>query len=346
MKTRISILLLALVLFSSCARNKLYSRKWLGDIPAMTPMGPIKIIYPNEPLPQKPYIEVVRMDVALQGYRNSKRLAEELTNTALHEGVDAVIVLDANDDTLQVSQNMMRFEYDFLDNDPSISEGYVGGVYYEMISGIGIKYVENIDYINRYVKNEELYLINDTLSAPLLMANIDYYPSGSVKDFNSYHQRAEQLYVDLIKPYSRYYLLYDQNGQWHEWFIENRLVKREKYRLDDWMIKRVRIYYDHLGKENKILIRNNEDRYPYNESIQLVRDKGKIIRRVINRYEEPDLIEKYTYDSNNIIVARDIYLVINGKEHHLFKSIYSHYSQESLKALLSNKKTVKSGKVQ
>lgn len=346
MKTRIYLILSAIAILSSCAPNKFYSRNWLGDIPAITPQAPIQIFYPNDPLPTKAYVEVLRMDVALKGYRNSKRLVEELQTTALHEGVDAIIVLDANSDTLAISQQRMRHEFDFYDNDPSISEGYIDGVFYEMISGIGIKYVENLDYINRYIKNEELYLVNDTLSTPFLLANISYYPSGSVKSLDPAHPRAEDLYVEYIKLYAPYYLLYDQNGQWHEWFYENRLIKREKYRLDDWMVRRVRVNYDDYGKEYRIYIRNNENRYPFTETIDLERKNGRLVKRTINRYEQPDLIEKFTYDSNNIIIARDIYQLIDGKEQHLFKSIFSHYRKEDLKDLLQNKGLVSNGDLQ
>ncbi|MFW5700055.1 MAG: hypothetical protein ACOCWM_00060 [Cyclobacteriaceae bacterium] len=338
MKTKLFLFLTVAFIFSSCAPNKFYSRKWLGDVPARVSQAPIQIFYPTDPLPKKPYFEVLRMDVALKGARTSKKLVEELQKSALFEGVDAVIVLDASNDTLAYTQNRMIPDFDLFDNDPNISEGYINGVFYEMISGIGIKYLHNIDYMNSLIKNEELYLVHDTLNAPYLLANIDYYPSGSVKDFRSIHPRAENLFVQHIKPYARYYLLYDQNGKWHEWFVENRLTRREKYRLDDWMVKRVNVYYDTFHKEQRIVIRYNEGKFPYTEVIKLIREDGKVHKRVIDRHNDHDLIEKYTYDSQNNIIARDIYQLVNGEEKHFFKSIFSYYSKEDLHELLNQDK--------
>ena len=318
MKT-LSFFLLTMFL-TSCASYfyTSYSTKYtaydLSRIPSRFEGIP-EFFYVNESLPAKPYIETVDMEFTTEHSAvDGKTLIETLQKMAIKEKVNGVIVLNS----AQVS---------FRDG----ANPYGAGV-----RGIGFVYLENIDYLNQFIKHEELLVIPDTSSVPQLAALVDYFPNGAEKSLQSRLPHAEQLYETYIKQFSEYHLL-KENENWLEDYSGDKLASRKLTRYGDWIIKSVAIDYRTSKRDQlaRLTIISDELRTSVNYVVDYIYDKkNRLKERIIRRNGYGYFMEKLFYDGQDRLIAKDYYLYEDKREKHFLKSIYSHYFNTDLPALL------------
>lgn len=321
--------LLILLQFSGCYPYQVFESKDVSVIPAERSNPVAEMFYPDQALPQKDYLEMKYLKVAIKGNPSSKRLAALMQEKGSGLGMDGVVILEQEDFSFTAPNliDAMVLATDMITPDQPVYDDYTTVHRYKSLNGIGIKYLENLNYLDRYIKNEDFYLVHDSVSKtqPVLLARLTYAPNGMVTQLEQKTESGQQYYMDYVKNYSHYYLLKDTVG-WQDHYLDGKLTSRKLYRLDDWLLKKVKILYNERNQIRFIKVKNKESGHTEKISYHYLKEYPHLLdQRDIASSKGYTLQEKYTYDKNYRLISRDYFLQNDSIKIHVFKSLYGHY---------------------
>lgn len=212
MSIKIYPLFYLLFLFS-CSGYQYYTAfqpiKSLTDIPLKQSTDNIDCYFNNE-TPDIPYYKVKMVEITGTQNASYDELLISLKDKARKEGLDAVIILGKQQETV----------YDNLSEKINVGDTSVDYYRqlarpYQKLSAIGIKYVKNINYLDTIVKSTSFYF-NKGSNLDSSVVNFDFYGNKT----GSSNKLMSDYYTDSIEPFDL-----DKHLRRH--------VKQWQYKMDD-----------------------------------------------------------------------------------------------------------------
>ncbi|MEM8968094.1 MAG: hypothetical protein AAGE93_16870 [Bacteroidota bacterium] len=187
-----------------------YDQDMLVDFPLLPHTEDVPVYFPHDTLPDEEYLRVGVLEARGGEFTSYNELIRRLQFQAQERGVDAI--------------QLMNKEVE--------ADEYYGT---SILSGIGIKYIKSLDYLNDFVRSQEIYLTNGNHVSP----DSSQWVSKIWFDFNGEVERVEgdQNYAQFIRKYSLDYLLYSISRRW-------------RYAVDEYGELRLRVNYSATGAVN------------------------------------------------------------------------------------------------
>ncbi len=316
-------ILILVVLLSSCARQNFYLSR-INDIPTSFPNFNTEIRFSGEPLPQNPYFEIIDIDLREKGIKNKKDIRQRLELMAIKEGVDAIIEVEAWTESIQEG-NWITVLLDILDDDTDPTTFTVN---YTRLTGRGIMYLENLDFIKFRPEFEYFYLIDSETGFPSPLFKAEYKLTGQEYMIYAESDGALDLYTDYLQFYSDFHLLEQREG-WSYKMDDNLLKKRILWDPNGFRMKTCIPNYDEQNRMTLLKIIHHKGKIDGNEFIRYsYNDHGKIEKRIVEIHDGTIIYEDFIYE-NEQLKGKE-FLINKGDEQILLRSSMHYYSPNYL----------------
>ncbi|GEM_PF-5953440 len=319
MYSRLLLLSLLVSFTLSCSRTNYYEHQRLSALPVNGSTQQIDVFFDGENSPTKDYIEYYDLRLVKKGNFNDEQMVQFLRQEARKKGLDGITHLKKWDES---EETATFFDVLATVTDPDGFD-YSSTVNYSIIEGKGIRYIENID-LTQSLKAGKVY---DTETNDYV-GEIKYLPNGLMSETIAENDLAEML-MDTYFKFSKDYLLHEQQGWQTLHRPDGRIDVRRKYRMNDWLLARVRVRYNTNKPEliRQIRLTENPRKIQIISKLDYKYDEyGRpISRRVSGAYQ---LTETIAYDKDKIKSAEINYM---GKTFHV---IYEYYQQSDLPNLI------------
>ena len=323
-------LILATFLFS-CNAAKFYDVQIL-EIPGKKNelQTPIPIYFIGQTPELKPYFEMVELNAEGKGNINNRKVYQIMKSKAQENGLDAVIDVSVNTFTEEYTSFM-----DIVLSSVDETEDYYSIRNIYQIRGIGIKFLDNLDYIEDLPEFESIYVDNGNKMEPFL--ELEFKPTGEVYHVNYLHSYSNTFYRSYLFEHSDYHLLKERNN-WRYKMVKPDQEVRKLYRNNS-VIKKCIIHYNENDLVESIKVKFTdfnhnkgtssttnyvieEVKYSYNENNQL-------IKKEILYQDQSRLVISPVYD-NEKITGFKYYLHKTGGLEVKLTSTYQFYSKDYL----------------
>ena len=289
------IYLLILIAWTSCTKPNLYQLK-INDIPTKAPNYNIELRFASNKLPINPYFEIIDYDIVEKGAMSKMQIKKRLELEAIKEGVDAIIDIDYWTETNK-EVNFFTVILDVLDED---YEPTTMQVNYTHITGRGIMYLDNLDFIDHQAEYEYFYQQDTEIDLPVPLFKIEYKLTGQVYKVYPENDDALDIYKKYFQFYSDFHLLkqrerwiYKMNGP----LLKKRTLLHRKGRVN----KRCFPKYDEDNRLVQLKIIHFYSNIDHNEYIKYAYDeKGRLIKRIVEIYDGTVVLEEYNYNEDKL----------------------------------------------
>ena len=290
MKTK-HIYLLSLIVLVSCTKANIYQQK-INDIPTKAWNYNMDIRFAGNILPINPYFEIIDFDIVEKGSMSKMQIKKKLEFEAMKEGVDAIIDIDYWTETNN-EVNFFTVMMDVLDED---YETTTMPVNYTHITGRGIMYLDNMDFVDHQAEYEYFYKLDIESDLPASLFKIEYKLTGQV--FKVYPDTEDAL--DIYKKYFQFYSDFHLLKQRERWSYKMNGPLLKKRTLLSYKGRAIKCCFPKYDKDNRLVqlkivhfysnIDNNEYiKYAYDE-------KGRLIKRIVEIYDGTVVFEEYNYN--------------------------------------------------
>ena len=319
MQSKTIFLALMVALISSCSRNNYFEHQLRSDLPTKAHSGPIDVYFENGETPDRDYIEFYDLRVVRKGNFNDRQMVTFLKQEAQRKGMDAITEQHKWDEE-EITSTL--FDVIATAADPDGFD-YTTTINYSVIEGKGVKYVENID-LSKSVKTGKVYHV----ASGEYVGLVSYLPNGRMRETTAENDVAGFL-MDTYFKLSEGRLLHEEKDWQTLHRADGRIDVRRKYRMNDWLLERVRVNYDqlHINRIRTIRLTENPGhgdlvtrlKYDYNDIGQLVERKA---------VGATNFKEIFVYKDGKLAERR---LHLNGEE---YRIDFEHYQQSDLKNLI------------
>jgi hypothetical protein len=264
-----------------------YDQGMLVDFPLLPHTSEVQVYFPHDSLPDEEYLRVGVLEARGGEFTSYNQLIRQLQVQARERGVDAI---------------------QLMDKQVEASEYYGTSI----LSGIGIKYVKNLEYLTHFVKAQEIYLPYTSQ----LSADSGRWTTKVWLDFDRTPQTVEgnREYANFIRRYSLDYLLYEQGPRW-------------RYALDEYGQIRMRVHTTGTGSPHLRVWFSYQTRhlpnfirikkYPEKEesTIWLAYDaEGRILKKRITLADGEVIDQILTYDVDGRHTKSEYYKVKDDQQ--------------------------------
>jgi hypothetical protein len=307
-------LVLALVcthLLTSCMVYQYREVPQLTNIPLVPHNQEVELYFGDELPENKAYYEVLGLSAG--GGSDYNAMLLQLKNQANQAGVDAIIHISDFQETY-------------------VAEG--GQYNVHTVKGIGIKYRDNLTYIDEYIKSKKTYdLSGANTGAPTLVYEAPFHMLGH-EITNAY--KRNDTYIRYVRDLSFDYLLYETINWAYRTDNQGRVIERQ-YRtiptkpqadllcrftytfVED--VETITIVYPANPQQNVYM----ELSYTSDSKVdeKLIYDKAGNKKKLL-------YVEKLDYDQLNRIAQTTLYKVEQGKQVPFLQTIYTYYTMDDL----------------
>ncbi|MDN5203209.1 hypothetical protein QQ008_17600 [Fulvivirgaceae bacterium BMA10] len=304
------------------------------DIPMKRiPIGNVELFFEDDEIPDKQYIEVGEIAVNMRGRKKSRQLAELLKKKAAEKGMDAVAYIERDNfyqDEVTFGEVLLTM---FDRNDDTFEESSVN---YSELRGIGLKFVENINYLDKYVALQEAFTLEKDSNE--LVYTKHFRPNGVFDEIRFYADSAEHYHDNIINHFSLEHLVYEEEN-WVYQKESTKLLARRLVRLNDWVEKACRFKYDERNRISEILVLTKNKKYKERIKLQYNHLNPSLVsEKLIQRPGKTKLIEKLEYSDDWKLKKKTIYKLSKGKQQPYFVVHYHYFSNDDLPKLLEEEK--------
>jgi hypothetical protein len=311
-------------LFFSCSNYLPYSSasqpKSITDIP-LKPSGATIDCFFNNQTPAKPFYKVNVVEVTGAANVSYDDLLISLKNKAKQQGLDGVMILDKQQEIGYENLNEK-----ITVKDTSVSYYRQLAVPYQKLSAVGIKYAENINYLDTIIKTTT-FQFADSSSNLGGVVNFDFYGNPVTIE----NRKLGNFYWDSIEPF-------DINKHLHN------AVKGWQYKMDDVLTDEVIAFKKEANGMELISVKIdsrdvNKFRYTLpaptldkakKYTLQIERDlTGKLVKKTLYQKNKIAWVEEIYY-SNNTITGFKRYRFNNNKLELIFSATNLFYSANDL----------------
>jgi hypothetical protein len=304
--------LLCALFLSACYQIPYGSTPQLVDIPLVPHNNEVALYFENELPPNKVYYEVIGLSA--EGGSDYNSLLSQLKNKAKQSGVDAIIHVDKTQGNYISSEGV---PYSTL-----------------IVSGVGIKYRENMGHIDQYIKSKQVYKLSET-GAQALLYEAPFNMLGHEIITNS---KPNPLYNRYVRDFSFDYLLYETEKWAYNIDERKRVIQRNHY-ADPYLNNSDFIcYFKYKPNEELQSIQLN---YPLDRKKNVYMEleytsKDKVSAKYLYaKYNKKNLlyVEKLEYDALNRISQTTLYKVEQSKQTPFLQTVYHYYTMDDLPPL-------------
>jgi hypothetical protein len=318
-------LLIPVFLFS-CSSYLPYSAttsvKSITDIPLKASAENIDCFFNNQ-LPSKTFYRVKITEVTGDAGASYDELILLLKNKARQEGLDGLLILEQKQ---EMAYENLNEKINVTDTSADYYRQRANP--YQKLTAIGIKYRDNINYLDTIVKSTHFEFANGTASM-----NFDFYGNrtvASTREFNQY-------YSDSIEPFETdKHLLMTVNGWQYKAIAagsneapafrkqEGEVVKIDVKRNSNDAHKFSCTFFNPItGRPVKFMLRVEKN------------SQGDIVKKTLYRKEAIVWVEEISY-AKNVAAGYKRYRLNAGKEEMIFTAGNQYFSLNDLPAPLSN----------
>lgn len=299
-----------LMLLSSCMQTyRVYDPYRISDLPTPPHSNKVQVYFLGEQPDNNEYVRTHMFEVHSYNGATYASMVRALQDRAEKKNVDALIVLTPES---------------FYD--PSV----------KILTGVGIKFKANVDYLEKYRLVDQLYLYNEEKDDFVQIANL--YPDfnhqifqyEAVDDF----KEAGYYYKNYIRKYSVPFLLEDRSSLWsYSHNVTTGFLNRRTYRnrdsqttitvspdFEERQLTHLEVTYRMPGKplERKFIA------ISYGE-------EGRIVEKIIkDQQKKPILKEVFIYDERGKYLQSTYYRLENEKEIPFLRTNYFYYENEDI----------------
>ncbi|MGG9961486.1 hypothetical protein [Ferruginibacter sp. SUN106] len=313
------------ILFFSCSDYLPYSSarqtKSITDIPLKQSSENVDCFLNNQ-TPHKPFYKINIVEVTGTANASYDELIISLKNKAKQEGLDAVMILDKQQEIAYENLNQKIY----LEDTTTAKYYRQLATAYQKLSAVGIKYAANINYLDTIVKTAAIELVcnNHKINGTI---QFDFYGNPIAIDDN----QLEKFYRDSIEPFD----IARHN---------NSAVKDWQYKMNPLLTDEVDGFKKGAEGYETIIVKADEavaNKFYYKIS-DPVSNKVKKYTLVIERDAAKKITKKTLLQKSNIIWIEEIhydkniatgskrYRVNNNKEEIIFTTINQFYSVNDL----------------
>lgn len=257
-----------------------YDQDLLVEFPLLPHTSEVPVYFPQDTLPNKEYVRVGVLETRGGEFTSYNELIRRLQFQAQERGVDAIQLLDKQIEATE---------------------------YYEVstLSGIGIKYLDNLGYLRDFIRSQEIYPLNNYSSS----SGSSQWATKIWFDFTGGVQRIEgnREYADFVRKYSLDFLLYEQNRRWRYAPDEYGQV-RLRARTHATGMPDLRVWFTYEVRNRPNLVRIRE--YPSREesTIRFAYDtEGKILKKRITLPDGEVIEQILVYDTSGKLLKSEYY---------------------------------------
>lgn len=321
------LLLFSAFLFSSSTYLPYSSTnqvKSITDIPLKASTENIDCFFNNQ-IPTKPFYRVKITEVTGDANASYDELIISIKNKAKQEGLDGVLILDKQQENAYENLNQKI-------NVRDTSTTYYTQLAkpYQKLTAIGIKYIDNINYLDTIVKstNFELGKNNKNVNST---ANFDFYGNrieGSNLEFNNW-------YTDSVEPFEidKHLLLSVKGWQYKTIDASSSEVMAFKKETGDIIKAEVKRDFNDVNKFSCNLFSNGPINRPDKYVLKLEKNtRGKIVKKTLYKKNVIIWVEDIFY-TNNAIAGYKRYRFNEGKEEIIFIASNQYFSVSDLPKL-------------
>lgn len=326
-------LLVFSILFSSCYNyySSAYQNYENGpqvslftSIPIKPSVEKVKIYFPGEKLPEDPYLKVDVLDVFGNAVTSTQSMITRLKNQAELRGMDAILIISKDN----ISEILMDEN----------CENYT--VTTQKLSGLGIKFVKNITYLDECLKGGRILKWDTDSEQFVEKTKFKTDWKGNLLEIES----GDQFYYNFLYHFSKQHLIHEVNSDWM--FLVNssspgtRVMTRVKRdRLNrEFYEKQVRLKEVHrktvsaqIKSPYNQIYAGKVDFY-YNQDNQLTRQD--IDSKTLGEFQQ-----KFTYAEDGSLEGVEVFDLKEDTPQLYFKVVFDKYQQEDLAQLLEEEQS-------
>ena len=295
--------------------NIVYEKPEYTNLPMKPNNNEIEVIFPGEKI-LKPYIKVDIIESSGDAFSSTKALIKDLKIKGMFRGVDAIVLMSNN-----------TFSHD--------DGEYVTSV--KTASGLGIKYIENIDYLDDCIKQVKVVAYNKRTKKYENSAEIKTNWKGFFIELTD----GNPFFWDFLYNFSDQHLIQEMTN----WSFNRRVGTDHK-------IYKTRVLTGKTDFAKKVFIKSIKERV---ESLEVTDNVNKKYSAKIKYHYDDDgiLVAKeidskvlgkfrmeFTYGKKDYPLRYDVYKLLKGKKEFYFKAIFEMYEQEDLDLLLVNENVI------
>lgn len=306
--------LIALQEISSEGPDNFQDRERISNFPSRPGAAEPQFFFPGEAQPDQPYIQTHLFEVRGPGNAPYPSLVEEMRFRARRAGVDAVIIMG--------KELVQRWDYS-----DRLRE-------YQQLSGLGVIFKENVDYLHNYRYVNQLYVWNAEKDTFELAANLFPDFDNQIFEVQSLEKGVGNYYYEnFIKIYSYEFLVEQKGPQWKERIANNGFITRRNYQGENNLTANLQLNYEPgTGRLNhikgKFFTRLGGTEW---QDIYFTHDtQGKITGKRVLEKGKPELREVLVYDEWDRLITSHWYQVSEAGEVPFLKVEYYYYSNEDV----------------
>lgn len=318
-KITLSIVILAsLFAFSACMTT--YHTRVdpfrIKEFPTPRHNNEIKIYFPGEKPPDKDaYIQTHAFEALNYPGAPLSVQIRQITQQASDAGVDAVIIMSHGDHNR------------FLP--------YGGMVRENVLTGLGIKFKENVDYLHMYRFVDQLYAFNADKDTFQLVANLfpDFNGKTTQVEVLDDNQLGKYYFENYIRRYSLDFLLGDDSQNWrYKSGINGRVTRRDYFSGGRRTIRVKPIYERGTNKLSSLEVSYVLPGQTWTQKLITLEYGANRLpsEKVILQNGKPELIERYVYDDLNRILTSTYFKVSDGQEQAFLQTHFYYYEEKDV----------------
>jgi len=339
---QVQYIFLALATLTSCQLYQDYTSQKIHMI-ENTPLLPFKrseftLYFDDVSQPNKPFLEGKRVTVALRDQNiTTFHLSNALKNKAFQLGYDGVIYLE-KDKYWEESYSLGLLALDAatgFQNGPTTVTNY-----YQSLSGIGIKFIDNINYLDQFLHFEEAFKVISGTKMLLYRKYFDFNGEVTHIDFES--KDYELFHDQLLGKYDINRLMNEKRNWKYRLNDLGKVHSRKLVRMDDWVLENVKYKYKKgVLSQLKYGVPPAGMREPLTYDVFKLKldDLGHVSQFSLFLNEQLYLTEQHLYEGNNKMKR----LVQLANEGTLYEINYVYYQNSTIDDLSNSRKDIQIG---
>ncbi len=340
MKTPIIFCLFALCIFCSCESYRAYQPAptlAYQQFPTFPHEDRVEIIFPGDQITE-PYLKMQVIETRGNEADSYQDLLNQLIRSAQWYGYDAIRPLENTTGTRLESDETFLEVLSEVVSGQEIPDNYYT-VNTQKLTALGIKYIKNIDYLDRFIKTKHIYLHQNGNKEKV--GSITYQIDGAEES-----RTGNQKYLDEIVRFSIDHLHHAKSGLWKYKTLPGDYGNLKVYR---------KLYYPNFIQEKKkvVLHLNSQGRpfqidlteYTYHITKSRAQEKYNIAiyykegsdqpkTKIIKQKEKLIFREVFAYSTEDKLKRRLIYK--ENSETPYLSVVYEYYSNDELYDILKD----------
>lgn len=317
------------ILFSSCYNyySSAYQNYEEGpqvslftSIPIKPSVEKVKVYFPGEKLPEKPYLKVDVLDAYGNAATSTQSMITRLQDQAQLIGMDAILIISKDN----ISEMLMD----------ETGENFT--ITTQKLSGLGIKFIKNITYLDECLKGGRILKWDTDREQFVEKTKFKTDWKGNLLEIES----GDQFYYNFLYHFSQQHLVHEVNSDWM--FLLNSSstpgtkiitrVKKDRLRREFYE-KQIRLKEVHrktvsaqIKSPYNQIYAGKVDFY-YNQDNQLTRQD--IDSKTLGEFQQ-----KFMYAEDGSLEGIEVFDLKEDTPRLYFKVVYDKYQQAELAQLL------------